>query len=123
MAATLEKSTLLHMSQEQNERADLLSKLASTQKRGQQRSVIHENISKPTIEKLEVCYIGEKKDMDEPVLGLYRRGFSFPLLRCVDGEESEYDAYRRSSPSKQNFQGRLLLADTKARLHGVCEEV
>ncbi|RDY14430.1 Gypsy retrotransposon integrase-like protein 1, partial [Mucuna pruriens] len=74
MVATFEKFTLLHVPREQIERVDLLLKLASTQRRGQQRSVIHENISKPMLEKQE----------------LYRRGFSFPFLRCVDEEEFEY---------------------------------
>ncbi|RDX83489.1 hypothetical protein CR513_35581, partial [Mucuna pruriens] len=120
MVATFEKFRLLHMPRDQNERADLLLKLASTQKRGQQRSVIHENLRKPKIEKQEVCCVEEKGTWMSLLLGylgedwlpndatkakmlvrevskytfvgqqLYRRGFSFSLLRCVDEEESKY---------------------------------
>ncbi|RDX93797.1 hypothetical protein CR513_23885, partial [Mucuna pruriens] len=36
---------------DQNVRADLLSKLASTQKRGQQKLVTHESLSTPTVDK------------------------------------------------------------------------
>ncbi|RDX69353.1 Retrovirus-related Pol polyprotein from transposon 17.6, partial [Mucuna pruriens] len=53
MAASFENFKLLHVPRDQNERADLLAMLAST-RRGLQRSVIHENISAPTIDKQEV---------------------------------------------------------------------
>ncbi|RDY11649.1 rnhA, partial [Mucuna pruriens] len=112
MAATFKKFTLLHVPRDQNKRADLLSKLASTQKRGQQRLFIHENLSESTTDKREVCCIEEKRTWMSPFLEylkedrlssdvvkakevvkeaskytlvgqqLYRKGFSFPLLRC-----------------------------------------
>ncbi|RDX98559.1 rnhA, partial [Mucuna pruriens] len=53
MAASFESFKLLHVPRDQNERANLLAKLAST-RRGLQRLVIHENISTPTIDKQEV---------------------------------------------------------------------
>ncbi|RDY10101.1 Retrovirus-related Pol polyprotein from transposon 17.6, partial [Mucuna pruriens] len=53
MAALFENFKLLHVPRDQNERADLLAKLANT-RRGLQRSVIHENINIPTIDKTEV---------------------------------------------------------------------
>ncbi|RDX98916.1 Retrovirus-related Pol polyprotein, partial [Mucuna pruriens] len=53
MTASFESFRLLHVPRDQNERADLLAKLAST-RRGLQRSVIHENLDTPTIEKPEV---------------------------------------------------------------------
>ncbi|RDX65631.1 hypothetical protein CR513_55692, partial [Mucuna pruriens] len=120
MATAFEKFTFLHVPRELNKRVDLLSKLASTHKRDQQRSIIHENISRLTIEEPGVCcverkktwisplleYLREDRLLDDPtkanklvkdvskyiVIGkqLYRRGFSFPLLRCVDAGEFEY---------------------------------
>ncbi|RDY05807.1 Protein NYNRIN, partial [Mucuna pruriens] len=41
LATDFEKFELIHVPRDQNERADLLAKLASTQRRGQLRSVIH----------------------------------------------------------------------------------
>ncbi|RDX66363.1 rnhA, partial [Mucuna pruriens] len=49
-ASSFDKFTLLHVPREQNERADLLAKLASTQRRGQQKIVIHEKLDMPAIE-------------------------------------------------------------------------
>ncbi|RDX91699.1 hypothetical protein CR513_26281, partial [Mucuna pruriens] len=119
MAASFESFKLLHVPRDQNERADLLAKLAST-RRGLQRSVIHENINTPTVEKPEVqCneqrttwmdamleYLKEGKLPVDPAEAskirkeapkytlveqrLYRRGFSSPLFKCVDLEEAEY---------------------------------
>ncbi|RDX88403.1 hypothetical protein CR513_30002, partial [Mucuna pruriens] len=120
MEATFEKFTLLHVPREQNERADLLSKLATPQKSGVQKSIIHESLRRPTIEEPDVgcvdkrttwmspllAYLKDEVKPEEPnqakklvkdvaryiVIGgeLYRRGFSFPLLRCIDGEETRY---------------------------------
>ncbi|RDX96069.1 Tf2-9, partial [Mucuna pruriens] len=120
-ASSFDKFTLLHVPKDQNERADLLAKLASTQRRGQQKTVIHEKLSMPAIERPEILSIGNKaatwmtpildylqkeavpEDPKEvlkttkeatkyTILGqqLYRRGFSFPLLRCLEGDESSY---------------------------------
>ncbi|RDX96690.1 Tf2-9, partial [Mucuna pruriens] len=106
MAASFENFTFLHVPRDQNERADLLAKLAST-RRGLQRSVIHENISAPTIDKPEVQHNEERKTWMDLMIAylkdgklpadsvgsnkhLYRRGFSSPLLKCVDAEEALY---------------------------------
>ncbi|RDX90005.1 hypothetical protein CR513_28183, partial [Mucuna pruriens] len=48
MASTFESFALIHVPRDHNERADLLAKLASTQRR-QQKSVIHESLHSPTI--------------------------------------------------------------------------
>ncbi|RDX74602.1 hypothetical protein CR513_45639, partial [Mucuna pruriens] len=96
-------------------RADLLAKLASTQRRGQLRSVIHENVESSTVDK-EVWNIEERKTWMTPLIRylqdgrtneseeearrlskeaakytlvgqrLYRKGFAFPLLKCLDQE-------------------------------------
>ncbi|RDX66493.1 rnhA, partial [Mucuna pruriens] len=50
MTSSFDSFVLLHIPRDQNERADLLAKLASMQKRGQQRTVIHEKLSIPTID-------------------------------------------------------------------------
>ncbi|RDY06852.1 hypothetical protein CR513_09099, partial [Mucuna pruriens] len=120
MAASFDSFTLLHVPRDQNERADLLAKLASTRRRGLQRSVIHENLSAPTIDKPEVQYNERRETWMDPIIEylkngklpdnsagslkiqkeapkytlieqhLYRRGFSYPLLRCVDNDEALY---------------------------------
>ncbi|RDX88901.1 Tf2-6, partial [Mucuna pruriens] len=115
-----ESFTLIHVPRDQNERADLLAKLASTQRRGQQKSVIHENLSAPTVDRLEVWSLESKTTWMTPFLEylredqvpkdpgeaqrvikeaskytlvgqhLYRRGYAFPLLRCLEGDEATY---------------------------------
>jgi hypothetical protein len=103
---------------EQNARADLLSKLASTKKPGNNRTVIQETISKPSAETAKILMVVEGSDWRHPkikylqdetlpeekeeaiklkrtalqyaMLGdkLYKRGFSTPLLLCVGELES-----------------------------------
>ncbi|RDY06528.1 hypothetical protein CR513_09461, partial [Mucuna pruriens] len=112
--------SLYHVPKEQNEKDDLLSKLTTTYKRGVQRSIIHENISQPTIEEPTVCSIEGRRKWMSPLMEylkdkqlsmdtiearkvardiaryitigreLYRRDFSFPLLRCIEGKEARY---------------------------------
>ncbi|RDX70518.1 hypothetical protein CR513_50231, partial [Mucuna pruriens] len=112
MASTFESFTLLHVPRDQNERADLLAKLASTQRWGQR--------SAPTIDKQEIwciegkgtwmdpfiTYLKEDRLLEDPAKAkkvpreaskyillsqhLYHQGFSFLLLRCVDEDEATY---------------------------------
>ncbi|RDX68886.1 hypothetical protein CR513_52081, partial [Mucuna pruriens] len=109
-ATSFEKFILLHVPREENKRDDLLSKLASTQRCENNRSIIHEKICRPMVEESSIYYveIGQtwmdslleyfKKDiiLEDPkaakrlrweaskyaLVGehIYRRGFSFPLL-------------------------------------------
>ncbi|RDX63121.1 rnhA, partial [Mucuna pruriens] len=120
MAASFESFMLLHVPRDQNERADLLAKLSSTKRRGLQRSTIYESLNTPTIDRLEVQHNEEKGTWMDPIIEylkseklpedptgsfrmkkgaskytlvkqrLYRRGFSYPLLRCIDGDEVLY---------------------------------
>ena len=107
-----------HIPREHNARADVLSKLASTKKKGGNKSVIQEVLSQPSIRKpasmIDVNVIGDHKCWMTPVYNyltkeelpddpkeastvrrracsyvlvegkLYRRGFSIPLLKCID---------------------------------------
>ncbi|RDX91080.1 hypothetical protein CR513_26984, partial [Mucuna pruriens] len=54
LTTSFEKFTLLHVPREQNERADLLSKMACTQRCENNCSIIHEKIYKPTVEEKDV---------------------------------------------------------------------
>ncbi|RDX84457.1 Tf2-6, partial [Mucuna pruriens] len=134
MAASFDNFTLLHVPKDQNERADLLAKLASIRRRRLQRSVIHENISAPTIDRPEIQHNERRETWMDPIIEylknrklpddsagslkvrkeapkytlikqrLYRRGFSSPLLKCVDFEEASHlrDAYRGTSTGRKD---------------------
>ncbi|GAU41162.1 hypothetical protein TSUD_282350, partial [Trifolium subterraneum] len=110
---------LVHVPRNQNSRADLLSKLASTKKPGNNRTVIQETISTPSTEALEVAFPLEQEDWGSPIIKyllsdelpserekaikirklaahytmigdmLYKRGFSSPLLLCVGDHEAQ----------------------------------
>ncbi|RDX58231.1 Pro-Pol polyprotein, partial [Mucuna pruriens] len=120
MASAFEKFALIHVPRDQNERADLLAKLASTQRRGQHKSVIHESLTNPTVNRQEVGIVEKGNTWMTPFINylmedhlledaqqarrimkeapryvmvgqsLYRRGFLFPLLKCVDTGVAEY---------------------------------
>ncbi|GAU44606.1 hypothetical protein TSUD_240980 [Trifolium subterraneum] len=111
---------LVYVPREQNARADLLSKLASTKKPRNNRTVIQETISKPITGDQETFVIIEREDWrnsiiqylqhgEEPegkeeaaklkkmaayytIIGdrLYKRGFSSPMLLCVGEAESRH---------------------------------
>ncbi|RDX87797.1 Gypsy retrotransposon integrase-like protein 1, partial [Mucuna pruriens] len=88
MAAAFEKFTLHHMPKEQNEKANLLSKLADNSflvvLRASNKTKANYSIANPrSILSRTQCYI---------IIGgeLYRRDFSFPLLRCIEDEEAHY---------------------------------
>ncbi|XP_050877934.1 uncharacterized protein LOC127081757 [Lathyrus oleraceus] len=116
-----EKWEVQHIPREHNTRADVLSKLASTRKKGGNKSVIQEILPRPSIDKLppplEVNAIGDARCWMTPIYNyltrdelpadpkeattvkrracsyvllegkLYRRGFSIPLLKCVEEEK------------------------------------
>ncbi|CAJ2665932.1 unnamed protein product [Trifolium pratense] len=115
---------ILHVPREHNKRADILSKLASTKRKGGNKSVIQEILPRPSIEKpnkvVDINVIGDKDCWMTPVYNflehgtlpddqkqaavvrrracsyvildgkLYRRGFSIPLLKCVDEDTADY---------------------------------
>ncbi|CAJ2636234.1 unnamed protein product [Trifolium pratense] len=115
---------ILHVPREHNKRADILSKLASTKRKGGNKSVIQEVLPRPSIEKpskvVDINVIGDKDCWMTPVYNflehgtlpddqkqaaivrrracsyvildgkLYRRGFSIPLLKCVDEDTADY---------------------------------
>ncbi|RDX87968.1 Gypsy retrotransposon integrase-like protein 1, partial [Mucuna pruriens] len=88
---TFEGFTLLHIPREQNERADLVDKLASTQKGGLHRTVIQEALGRPTIEEIkEAQRINREVTKYILIAGqLYIRGFSLTLLQCLGEIEVE----------------------------------
>ncbi|CAJ2645078.1 unnamed protein product [Trifolium pratense] len=115
---------ILHVPREHNKRADILSKLASTKRKGGNKSVIQEILPRPSIEKpskvVDINVIGDKDcwmtlvynflehgtlpdDQKQAAIvrrracsyvildgKLYRRGFSIPLLKCVDEDTADY---------------------------------
>ncbi|CAJ2673127.1 unnamed protein product [Trifolium pratense] len=115
---------ILHIPREHNKRADILSKLASTKRKGGNKSVIQEILPRPSIEKpskvVDINVIGDKDCWMTPMYNflehgtlpddqkqaavirrracsyvilegkLYRRGFSIPLLKCVDEDTADY---------------------------------
>ncbi|RDX72152.1 hypothetical protein CR513_48386, partial [Mucuna pruriens] len=97
MASTFESFTLIHVPRDQNERANLLAKLASMQRR-QQKSVIHESLQTLTVDHQEVPNDPKKarriaREASKYVVvsrHLYRRDFAFPLLRCINKGEAKY---------------------------------
>jgi hypothetical protein len=118
LALQFKRFELIYVPREQNARADLLSKLASTKKPGNNRTVIQETIAKPSAETAEILLVVEGSDWRYPLIRylqdevlpeekeeatrlkktathyamlgdkLYKRGFSIPLLLCVGELES-----------------------------------
>ena len=109
-----------YVPREQNSRANLLLKLASTKALGNNRSVIQETLNSPTVN-LEVRVVEANlsfwgipiiqflkegvlpDDLEEvkklrrtvslyTIIGdhLYKRSFTMPLLKCVDGRQVAY---------------------------------
>ncbi|CAJ2652019.1 unnamed protein product [Trifolium pratense] len=111
---------LVYVPREQNMRADLLSKLASTKKPGSHRTVIQETIKTPSIGGEDLMMVIEEEDWRSPIIRylqkdelpkekekafklkkmaawysmvgdrLYKRGFASPLLLCVSNEEAKH---------------------------------
>ena len=67
-----------HVLRKQNTRVDILPKLASTRKKGGNKSVIQESLSRPSIEKtsipLEVNAIGDSSCWMTPVFNFLTKG-------------------------------------------------
>ncbi|XP_057755615.1 uncharacterized protein LOC130974778 [Arachis stenosperma] len=110
--------TILHVHREQNVRADILSKLAATRADTQTSTLSQHTLTKPSIEMLCIENINHLHDWRKPFLEyiytgtipsdelnpqqfkrkasfytkisgeLYRRGFSQPLLRCLDKNQA-----------------------------------
>jgi hypothetical protein len=110
---------LVYVPREQNARADLLSKLASTKKPGSNRTFIQETIANPSITEEPVMMIIESEDWRAPIIRylqkdelpaareeaykvkkmsvwysmlgdkLYKRGFFGPFMLCVSQEEAK----------------------------------
>ncbi|KAK2373754.1 hypothetical protein QL285_074768 [Trifolium repens] len=119
LAAQFEHFELIYVPREQNARADLLSKLASTKKPGNNRTIIQETIAKPSAETTEILMVVEASDWRHPLIRylqdeafpeeqeeaarikktaahyamigdkLYKRGFAAPMLLCVGELESQ----------------------------------
>ncbi|RDX96557.1 hypothetical protein CR513_20774, partial [Mucuna pruriens] len=119
-AASFERFTLIHIPREKNERTNLLSKLASTQKSEFNRSVIQEALNQPTIETRELSCATNTTSWVDLIISylqndevptehkearklrreaskytliakqLYKHGFSYPLLKCLNDKEARY---------------------------------
>nr|XP_025607235.1 uncharacterized protein LOC112698023 [Arachis hypogaea] len=111
--------TIIHVHREQNVRADILSKLAATRAETQTSTLSQHTLTKPSIELLSIERINDLHDWRRPFLEyirtgtipkdephpqqfrrkasfytrmsgeLYRRGFSQPLLRCLNQEQAQ----------------------------------
>lgn len=113
------KFDLQHIVRENNERVNLLSKLASTKKKSQHRTFFQETVLEPSLYKVVVSvtlvnrkWMTEIWDFQERLTpkisnnnkkakktsnyyvidggDLYRRGFTTPLLKCLTQDLSEY---------------------------------
>ncbi|CAL0314908.1 unnamed protein product [Lupinus luteus] len=118
LMANFVEATIQHVPRENNTRADILSKLASTKSLGNNRSVVQGTIYQPSVMTVEqvvipdnwtgpfIRYIlhgslpADPKDKQRflrccawytLIQGtLYRRGFSTPLLKCLGPERADY---------------------------------
>jgi hypothetical protein len=122
--AKFDSAEVRHVPRGDNTRADILSKLANTKKKGGNKSVIQKILPRPSIEKppaaLDVNAIGDNNCWMTPVYNflanetlpsdqkeaavikrrscayvlldgtLYIRGFSIPLLKCIEEDKVDY---------------------------------
>jgi ribonuclease HI len=146
LASQFKHFELVYVPREQNARADLLSKLASTKKPGNNRTVIQETISKPSAERTEALIVIEGSDWRYPIIKylreeilpeekeeatrlkktalhyamkgdkLYKRGFSNPLLLCVGETESRRIMHEIHEGSCGNHIGGRSLAGKVIRV-------
>ena len=79
-----DRAEISHVPREQNTRADILSKLASTKKKGGNKYVIQESMSQPSIEKYvtlpEINSIGDNSCWMTPIFNFLTKG-DLPLDR------------------------------------------
>ncbi|GAU32570.1 hypothetical protein TSUD_218280 [Trifolium subterraneum] len=118
MAKKFTMFELTYVPREQNARADLLAKLASTKKPGNHRTVIQETLKSPSINEAEIALVVEEQDWQSPIIRylqmdalplardeaakikkmaawytlvggkLYKRSFIAPMLLCVSNTEA-----------------------------------
>nr|XP_025616499.1 uncharacterized protein LOC112708784 [Arachis hypogaea] len=111
------KIEIAHIAREQNHRADVLSKLATTQ--AHTATLLQSTLDRPSIESAKILNTLSKNSWQEPYIQylrngsvpeeienkgkfrrqasfftlinntLYRRGYSRPLLKCLDREEAD----------------------------------
>ena len=117
----LEHFEIIHVPREQNSRADILSKLASTKTAGQHRTLVQQTLSTPSWDDDRVFtidtsapswttpiiqYLRDEALPADPAMArtirrqaamytlqndeLFRRGFSTPLLKCLDSSQAQY---------------------------------
>ncbi|XP_016164417.1 uncharacterized protein LOC107606929 [Arachis ipaensis] len=119
LIAKFHKIEIIHVNREQNARADVLSKLATTRPQSHMPTLSQLTLDKPSFEFNSMLSITQEKDWRTPFLeyiktgiiptdeqnqklfrrrasyytivrdNLYRRGFSQPLLRCISKDEAE----------------------------------
>jgi hypothetical protein len=119
LGTQFEQFELIYIPRDQNSRVDLLLKLASTKKPGNNRTVIQDTITKPSAESVEVLLVVEGNDWIHPIIRyrqeeilpskkdeaiklkkaviyyamigdkLYKREFATPMLLCVGELESQ----------------------------------
>ncbi|XP_020205839.1 uncharacterized protein LOC109791001 [Cajanus cajan] len=111
MRNTFDEVQVKHTPREHNERADQLAQLASSNRKPRQlQTTLHLDLSAPSVNSVEnmsisdsaQTWMSEIKDYTVrklqtqaarySVVGgeLYRRGFSTPLLKCIDSAQAEY---------------------------------
>ncbi|GAU24562.1 hypothetical protein TSUD_149030 [Trifolium subterraneum] len=145
LAKQFKSFELVHVPRYQNSRADLLSKLASTKKPGNNRTVIQETISTLSTVASEMAFPLEQEDWRSPIIKylksdelpserekaikirklaahypimgdrLYKRGFSSPLLLCVGDHEAQTIIKEIHDGSCGNHIGARSLAGKVAR--------
>ncbi|RDX80098.1 hypothetical protein CR513_39386, partial [Mucuna pruriens] len=118
LATFFERFTLIHVPREQNEQANLLSKLVNTQKRKLSRSVIQETLSLPTIEGTNVYCVAHTSTWMDSIIYYLQRDVTLTgpeEARKLRREASKYGTHigGRASPARY----RILLVDTQRGLH------
>jgi len=113
-----EEYKIEHVPRASNIRADILSKLASTKSKGKYKSILQRELTTPSTSTPECHTIEASSDWRTPIVHflktgskpdnpekdwerkvarytlvgdeLFKRGFTTPLLKCIDKEQAEY---------------------------------